>query len=89
MIDWLFYQRYHFANVCSQGRRVFVIYDGDRISEWYDIIIFSGKVVNVYLFADRNDVSKSAVIIEFLYLLRTAWVEFWSERYRSFQESRE
>ena len=40
MIDWLFYQQYHFANACSQGRNKFVIYDGDGISEWYEIIIF-------------------------------------------------
>ena len=31
MIDWLFYQQYHFANACSQGRKKFVIYDGDGI----------------------------------------------------------
>ena len=24
MIDWLFYQQYHFANACSQGRNKFV-----------------------------------------------------------------
>ena len=40
MIDWLFYQQYHFANACSQGRKIFVIYDGDGISELYEIIIF-------------------------------------------------
>ena len=40
MIDWLFYQRYHFANACSQGRNKLVIYDGDGISELYEIIIF-------------------------------------------------
>ena len=34
-------------------------------------------------------VSKSAVILEFLYLLLTAWVQFSSEWYRSFQETRE
>ena len=39
MIDSLFYQQYHFANACSQGRRKLVIYDGDGISEWYEIII--------------------------------------------------
>ena len=50
---------------------------------------FSGKVVSVYLLTYRNYVSKSAVILEFLYLLLTAWVEFSSELYRSFQESRE
>ena len=89
MIDWLFYQQYHFANACSQGRKKFVIYDGDGTSEWYEIIIFSWKVVSVYLLTDRNYVSKSAVILEFLYLLLTAWVEFSSEWYRSFQESRD
>ena len=76
MIDWLFYQQYHFANACSQGRKKFVIYNGDGTSEWYEIIIFSWKVVSVYLLTDRNYVSKSAVILEFLYLLLTAWVEF-------------
>ena len=38
--DWLLYQQYHFANACSQGRNKFVIYDGDGISEWYEIIFF-------------------------------------------------
>ena len=28
--DWLFYQQYHFASACSQGRNRFVIYDGER-----------------------------------------------------------
>ena len=50
---------------------------------------FSGNVVSVYLLTDRNYVSKAAVILGFLYLLLTAWVEFSSEWYRSFQESRE
>ena len=49
----------------------------------------SGNVVSVYLLTDRNYVSKSAVILEFLCLLLTAWVEFSGEWYRSFQESRE
>ena len=89
MIDWLFYQQYYFANDCSQARKKFVIYDGDVISEWYETIFFSGKVVSVYLLTDRNYVSKLAVILEFLYLLPTAWVEFSSEWYRLFQESRE
>ena len=40
MIDWLFYHQYHFANSCSQGRNEFAIYDGDGISEWYEIIVF-------------------------------------------------
>ena len=39
MIDWL-HQQYHIVNACSQGRRKFVIYDGDGISEWYEIILF-------------------------------------------------
>ena len=50
---------------------------------------FPGKVVSVYLLTDRNYVSKSAVIMKFLYLLLTAWVEFLSEWYPSFRESRE
>ena len=87
MIDWLFYQQYHFANACSQGRKKFAIYDGDGISDWYDFFFFSWKVVSVYMLTDRNYVSKSAVILEFLYLLcNTAWVEFSSEWYRSFQK---
>ena len=57
MIDRLFYQRYHFANACSQGRNKFVIYDGDGFSECYQIVIFFGKVVSVYLLTDRNYVS--------------------------------
>ena len=53
------------------------------------MIFFFGKVASVNLLTDRIiDVSKSAVILEFLYLLLTAWVEFSSEGYRLFQESR-
>ena len=89
MIDWLFYLQYHFANACSQGRNKFVIYDGDGISEWYEIINVTGKVMSVCLLTDRNCVSKSAPILEFLHLLLTAWVEFSSEWCRSYQESRE
>ena len=37
---------------------------------------FSGNVVSVYLLTDRNYVSKSGGILEFLYLLLTAWVNF-------------
>ena len=58
MIDWLFYQQYYFANACAQGRKKFVIYHGDGISGWYENIIFSGKVVSVYLLTDRNYISK-------------------------------
>ena len=64
--DRLFHQQYHFSNACSQGRKKFVIYDEDGISGWYDIIVFSGKIVSVYLLTDRNFVSKSAVMLEFL-----------------------
>ena len=67
----------------------FFINDGDGISEWYEVIICPRKVVSVDLLTDRNYVSKSAVIVEFLNLLLTAWVEFLSEWYHSFQESRE
>ena len=42
-----------------------------------------------YLLTDRNYLPKSAVILEFLYLLLMAWVEVLSEWHRSFQESRE
>ena len=75
MIDWLFYQQDHFANTCSQGRKKFVIYDGDGISEWYEITWyhFSGRVVSAYLLTDRNYVSKSAVILEFICYLRRGW----------------
>ena len=45
--------------------------------------------MSVYLLTDRNYVSRSALMLEFLYLLLTAWVDFSSEWYRSFQESRE
>ena len=38
----------------------------------------------MYLLTDRNFVSKSAVMLEFLHLLLTAWVEFSSEWCRSF-----
>ena len=41
------------------GRMKFFIYDGDGISELYEIIIFSGKVVSVYLLTDHNYVFKS------------------------------
>ena len=41
--------------VCHLGRH--------GISEWYEIIIFSVKVVSVYPLTDRNCVSKSAVIL--------------------------
>ena len=41
------------------------------------------------MLTDRKYVSKSAQIMEFLYLLLTAWVEVSSEWYHSFQESRE
>ena len=54
-----------------------------------EVIICPRKVVSVDLLTDRNYVSKSAVIVEFLNLLLTAWVEFLSEWYHSFQESRE
>ena len=37
---------------------VFFIYDGDGISDWYEIIVFSGNVVSVDLLTDRNYVSK-------------------------------
>ena len=89
MVDWLFYRQYHFGNARSHGRKKLVMYDGDGISEWYEITIFFKKVVSVYLLTDRNYVSKSAVIFEFFYYLLTAWVEFSSEWYRSFQKNRE
>ena len=75
MIDWLFYQQYHFANACSQGRKKFVIYDGDGIYEWYEIIIFSGKVVSVYLLTDRKHVcpSQQQYWSFFICYLRRGW----------------
>ena len=45
--------------------------------------------MSVYLLTDHNCTSKSAVILEFIYLLLTVWVDFLSEWYRSLQESRE
>ena len=53
------------------------------------LYFFPGKAVSVNLLTDRNCVSTSALIMESLYLLLTAWVEFSTEWYRSFQESRE
>ena len=38
--------------------------------------ISPGKVVSVHLLTDRNYVFKSSVILDFLYQLFTAWVEF-------------
>ena len=58
---------------------VFFLNDGDGISEPCEVIICPGKVVSVYLLTDRNYVSKSSVILEFLCLLLAAWVEFLSE----------
>ena len=75
-----------------EGRRemvVFFLNDGDGISEPCEVIICPGKVVVAYLLTDRNYLPKSAVILEFLYLLLMAWVEVLSEWHRSFQESRE
>lgn len=79
MIDWFFYRQYHFANACSQGIDKFVIHDGDGISELCGIIVYSGNVLSVYLLTGRNYVCKSAVILEFPYLLLTAWVHYVSK----------
>ena len=31
----------------------FIIYDGNILSEWYEVIVCSGKVVSVYVLSDR------------------------------------
>ena len=62
----------------------FLTYDGDRISDGNEVIVFrSGKVVSVYLLTDRKYVSKSAVRSEFLicyirrgWNFRVVWVSF-------------
>ena len=62
---------------------------GMKFQNGNEVIICPWKVVSVDLLNYRNYVSKSAVILGFLYLLLAAWVEFFSDWYRSFQESRE
>ena len=63
----------------------FLIYDGDEISEWYEVIICSGNVVSVYLLTDRNyvDQHSSNIRVPYRYLLLSAWVEFSSGIARS------
>ena len=34
------------------GRKQFFIYDGDGISEWYEISLFHGKVVSIFVSTD-------------------------------------
>ena len=41
-----------------------------------ELSYFPGKVASVYLLTDRNYAFKSSVILDFLYQLFTAWVEF-------------
>ena len=55
---------------------MFIIYDGDIISEWHEVIICSGKVVDVYLLTDRNYVYQYSSNIGVPYLLLPARVEF-------------
>ena len=47
---------YHlFRGVVSGcGKMNFVVYHGDIIFKWCEIIIFSGKCISVYLLTDRN-----------------------------------
>ena len=68
---------------------VFSVTTGMEFQNGNEVIFCPGKVVSVDLLTDRNYVSKSAVFLDFLYLLLTAWANFSSEWYRSFQESRE
>ena len=59
------------------GRIKFLIYDGDGISEWCEVIIlFRGKVASVHLLTDRNDVYQYSSNIGVPYLLLPAWMEF-------------
>ena len=69
---------------------MFIIY-GDRISQWDEVIICSGKVVGVYLLTDRNYVYQYSSNFGVPYLLLPAWVKISSGiyLYRSFRESRE
>ena len=60
---------------CLWKNEVF-FYDGDRISEWCEVVICSGKVVAVYLLADRNYVYQYSSNIGVPYLLLPPWVEF-------------
>ena len=86
MIDWVFYQHYLLPNACARVREKFVIYVGDGISEWYEIIISPGRVVSLYLLTDRNYVLKSQQIywsfFDINYLRRGEIFEW----YRSFRE---
>ena len=68
---------------------VFSVTTGMEFQNGNEVIFCPGKVVSVDLLTDRNYVSKSALLMELLYLLLTVWVEFSSEWYRSFQLSRE
>ena len=69
----------------------FSLTTGMKFHNGNEVNVCPGKVVSVYKYVltDRNYVSNSAVILEFLYLLLPAWMEFFIEWYRSFQESRE
>ena len=67
----------------------FSLTTGMKFHNGNEVNVCPGKVVSVDLLTDRNYVSKSAVFLDFLYLLLTAWANFSSEWYRSFQESRE
>ena len=73
------------ANGC--GRMKFFSYDGDGISEWYEVIICSGKVVSVYLLTGRNYVYQYSSNVG-VSLFVTYGVGGISERYRSCRESR-
>ena len=46
MIDWLYYQQYHFGNACSQGRSLSFT-AGMEFPDMKFSFLFSGKVVSV------------------------------------------
>ena len=56
--------------------KFFSLTTGMKFHNGNEVMICPGKVVSVDLLTDRKCVSKSAVILEFPYLLLTAWVDF-------------
>ena len=51
--EWYEYYRSFTASWNGCGRMKFLTYDGDGISEWYEVIICSRKAVSVHLLTDR------------------------------------
>ena len=78
MINRSFYQQYLFAHACSHGEVSLSFTTGMDFSNCMELSSFSGKVVSVYIYmlTDRNYVSKSTVVSDFLYLFLTARMEF-------------